>query len=155
MAGLNVEPSLNRKYCPIENMSRGERLIINSLRRWIFDKKSMPRISRRFRNDLGCGPGRLAIEGFCALANLLTTSSRRAVFIRYPSCSNVSTDERTIIALIAAAQHNQHLHVSALTRWVFPLAVQTLAIAYVSMVAIALKDGGCTLTRPAATPLTL
>jgi hypothetical protein len=150
MTGLNVEPSLNRNHCPITNLVKGERLLVTSLRRWLFDPKALPRIARRFHHDLGYGPGRLAVENFCEIVTLLETNARRTVYLRYPNCSKVSTDERTIIALIAAAQHNHRYHVAALARWLFPPASQDRAISHITMLAIALRDGGCILARPTA-----
>lgn len=148
MSGIRVEPSLNRNLCPLENLARGEKLIINALRKWLFNSRTLPRIARRFQSELGPAPGHLAMEGFLGAAELLSNESRRVVFFRYPSCTKISTDERSIITLISAAQHNDYPHMAALARWLFVPASQRRAISQFTILAFALRDGGCLLARP-------
>ncbi len=148
MTGLRVDPSLNRYLCPVCDLANGERLIISAFRRWLHDRASLPKIAQRFCQSLGRDKGHRAIEGFCVLFDLLANNARRQISLRYPGSDKVSTDERTLIALVAAAQHNNHDRVAALVRWLLPSAVQGLAVINTLAFAAALKEGGYILAQP-------
>ena len=113
----------------------GERFILWALRQWQCELID-------WRDDRALPP-----EG-SALMDVLLFGARRALAIHAPSCSCMSGDEATVIALCSQAQGDRDgLLLASLDAMMLPAAAGAAALRF-KLFAIALKEAGLHLPPP-------
>ena len=147
MSNFSQEPSLfHQKVCP--NLCRGERLFIGSLRRWMRGSEDWDRAVREAVTVLKPAAGLVFANALGSLAQVIDDHARRTLRMRIPSSKLVSTDERSLIALIGALQHDRFDHAHAILQYLVVPAARRAAISHALSVSRALQKGGFNFLMP-------
>jgi hypothetical protein len=87
----------------IRDLRRPEHLLIRTLRAIAIGHGDCPRLGRAF--EAVCGPqGGHALMSFFVLVRMIGVAGRRRLRLHAPGCVCLSSDERAMLAVIAAAQ---------------------------------------------------
>lgn len=132
------------------DLSRAERLVVRSLRRWLKGGGDWDRAVADASRNLKPTSARAYVNGLAGLATTIDDGARRMLRLRLPSCTRVSADERTVLALIGALQHDRFDYAHALLRYLIQPAGRQAAMAHALSVARAMQKGGLGLARPRA-----
>lgn len=121
-------------------LTMAEQLVLLALRR----RLCCPRTSSFMWSTLwlacGIAHAEIAILGMEGLSNALISHTRRALRIHRPGCCTLTSDERTILDLIAAHQVPHTGYAAALTRWLVPSTVATPLRTSAKLLAHALQE---------------
>jgi hypothetical protein len=144
---LAVEPSM--PVAPgVLGLSYGEHLLIWSIRRMATGRASCPLIAREFVD--GCGAqAEQAMAAFAAFFAILARGGRRRLVVAPPGAVGLSTDERLLLAIFAAAQAGAAARLRAHLAWVARPQEQSRLEAAATVVAMALALNGHRLPFPA------
>lgn len=87
----------------LEDLSRPEHLLVWALRALAVGHGDCPLVGRTF--DKACGArGGQALTAYLALVRYIGLTGRRRLQVHVPGCPCVSTDEKAIVGVVAAAQ---------------------------------------------------
>jgi hypothetical protein len=87
----------------LEDLSRPEHLLVWTLRAVAVGRGDCPLIETTFNK--ACGPrGGQALTAYLALVRYIGLTGRRRLRVHVPGCPCVSTDEKAIVGVVAAAQ---------------------------------------------------
>lgn len=125
-----------------------ERLLIESIRMWLGDRREWRRIEIAFLSVLGPEDGRPALVAMESLVHALFHNARRILYFHRLQSDRVTTDERTFLTLVAAAQHDHWPHCMALAGWLLPACFQRQAVKDATVIAQALVNQGWRLPQP-------
>jgi hypothetical protein len=154
--GRIVEPVGARYFpgiqCGVGALDSPERLIVGSVRLWLRAPSDWPVIADNFRLAFGDNESLFALNGLKGLLETLAKSARRTLYFHQPCCGQVSADERSLLALVAALQHGCHEHAQAILRWLLPAPSQAEAYKHVFWLACGMADCGLMLKPPGGGP---
>lgn len=94
----------------------GEHLLVWSWRRIVAGKLHCPVMAKEFADACGKDAGRVFLV-LCAFLKALAYASRRQLTIRAPDPFCVTSDERQMLTLLAAAQAEDHVLFQAHLDW--------------------------------------
>ena len=106
----------------IDELEPAERLVVLSLRYFVFARSGRPRhprgrpLGEPFAN-LGDGDGELALALLSQLVGCLQRHARRRFSLHAPCHPGLGMDEACVVRLVAACQHRQPHLARALARW--------------------------------------
>ncbi len=91
------------------DLDTSERLLLRSFRRWTSgiaqgDARSLEAAWSELAVALGPGRARLVLDALSSLVFRLAGAARRVIRHHHPCCPNLTSDERRLIALVAACQ---------------------------------------------------
>src|SRR3546814_5992404 len=89
---------------------------------WLNDRKNRDLVQQALWIACGLAHVEMALAGFDGLLRTLRRNGRRTLRLHPPGYRAVSTDERTLLALIAVHQARHEDHAAALVRWLVPPA---------------------------------
>jgi len=95
-------------------MTEGERLILRLLRRWVQCLRqptgyALAVMEGDLQDALGRRDAEAAMPALMRLTHILWAYARMPMGIHWPCCSQVSGDERNVVAVIAACQASDYL----------------------------------------------
>jgi len=125
-----------------------ERLIVGGVRLWLETPANWPLVAEDFRLAFGDDESLFALNGFKGLLELLARDARRTLYFHKPRCTRVSTDERTLLTLLATLQHGRHEHAQAVLRWLLPAPQQGAAYIHAFWLACGMAECGLMLRPP-------
>lgn len=114
----------------------GEHLLVWTLRRIVAKGGVCPLVSKKFVGACGAdGPEVLAcVRGFLGVLN---RAVRRRLKFGPPGCHGLTTDERQLLSLVAAAQTDDACRLEALLCWTARLELRGQVVAAVRLLAAA------------------
>jgi hypothetical protein len=121
----------------VRGFGYGEHLLVWSWRRIVTGRINCPVMAQEFADACGSDAGEVFIT-LCTFLKALAFASRRQLVIRAPDPFGVTSDERQVLTLLAAAQSEDHSLFQAHLRWLAPperrhtlqIAAQALAKAF-------------------------
>ena len=116
-----------------------ERLILWSIRRWLENPCDQSAIEQALWSACGIVEIEAALQGLCGLCTVLARQSRNIFYLHRPECPCLSSDERTVLALIAAHQAGDAEQAWWLAGWLVPADALDVLMAHVAMLAGALR----------------
>lgn len=126
-----------RTAADVRGFGYGEHLLVWSWRRIATGRVQCPVMAQEFADACGDDAGEVFLT-LCAFLKALAFASRRRLALRAPDPFGVTSDERQILTLLAAAQSEDHSLLQAHLRWLAPperrrglqIAAQALAGAF-------------------------
>ncbi len=104
----------------ISELSFPEQLLIWGIRRWMAGRENWPGVEHAFRRYCRGANGLIAAAALADTVGVIAASARRPVNCFTLDCCRVSSDEMTILALIAASQAHDRHHAEAQARDLMP-----------------------------------
>jgi len=136
------------RQCP--DLCRAEKLLIRGLRRWLRGGPDWERAKRDATRALKPAQAMVFVNGLMGLADAIDTHARRRLRLRLPQCERVSSDERALLAMIGALQHDRFDHAHAVLAYLVRPAGRNPAMAHALTIARTLGKGGLPLAAPRA-----
>jgi len=126
-----------RTAADARGLGYGEHLLVWSWRRIVTGRIHCPVMAQEFADACGSDAGEVFLT-LCTFLKALAFASRRQLVIRAPDPFGVTSDERQVLTLLAAAQSEDHSLFQAHLRWLAPperrrglqIAAQALANAF-------------------------
>ena len=126
-----------RTAVDVRGFGYGEHLLVWSWRRIVNGRVHCPVMAQEFADACGSDASEVFLT-LCTFLKALAFASRRQLVIRAPDPFNVTSDERQVLTLLAAAQSEDHSLFQAHLRWLAPperrrelqIAAQALANAF-------------------------
>ncbi len=115
-----------RQAYSLSELSRGERLLVRTLRRLARGWDLCAGLTREFADTCGKEQAAEVIGTLRLFLGTVGCTARRRVTVAPPGWSELTADERQILSLIAAAQEADEPRLAALVCWFARLEVQPL-----------------------------
>lgn len=153
--GLNTSPQTGQRRCGrpgcICSLPLGERFVLWALRQWHLEG-AIPRQGSALHEGFRMANLLEVLPDFAIAMDAYLFGARRGLEIHLPSCSCISADEATLVALCGLAQsgHQGRLQAS-LSRLVVPAAAQAAAEKLTGF-SLALARGGLHLAASQGEP---
>ena len=121
-----------------------ERLFITAVRVWLAGASARADFRQTLRYNLVLGDAAArSLDGFL---DVLVRGARRVLWFRQCDTRRVTADERTLVALVAAAQNRDADRVQAHICWLLPKSVQAEALSHLEEFVAALEKSGLRLS---------
>jgi len=108
-----------RADADLREFGYGEHLLVWSWRRIVAGRVQCPVMAQEFADACGSDAGEVFLT-LCTFLKTLAFASRRQLVLRPPDPFGVTSDERQILTLLAAAQSEDHTLFQAHLRWLAP-----------------------------------
>jgi len=147
----------NRIICNDETrFCRPESLLLDSFRLWSQSPENLTYIRRRLCHEIGTPAGERAAKAIKLLGHILGLQTRRTFYLMRPGSIGVTTDERTLLALIGAVLHDRRPHANAIAMLLLPVTCHGTVLAVAGELGRAFRAGGLVIAPPrhAVTPMT-
>lgn len=108
-----------RTAADVRGFGYGEHLLVWSWRRIVAGRIQCPVMAQEFADACGSDAGEVFLT-LCTFLKALAFASRRQLVIRAPDPFGVTSDERQVLTLLAAAQSEDHALFQAHLRWLAP-----------------------------------
>lgn len=108
-----------RTAADVRGFGYGEHLLVWSWRRIVAGRIQCPVMAQEFADACGSDAGEVFLT-VCTFLEALAFASRRQLVIRAPDPFGVTSDERQLLTLLAAAQSEDHALFQAHLRWLAP-----------------------------------
>lgn len=147
----------NRISCNDETrFCRPESLLLDSFRLWSQSPENLTYIRRHLCHEIGMSAGERAAKAIKLLGHILGLQTRRTFYLMRPGSIGVTTDERTLLALIGAVLHDRRPHANAIAMLLLPVTCHGTVLAVAGELGRAFRAGGLVIAPPryAVTPIT-
>ena len=136
------------RRCP--DFCRGERFMISALRRWLRGGEDWQRAIRDAGRHLKPALAMSFTNTLNSVGEGLDGGARRMLRLRTPLSNHVSADERAIIALVGAIQHDRFEHAHALLNYLVQDHAGRTVMIHAVTIAKTMAKGGFNLAAPVA-----
>lgn len=123
------------------DLAESERLVVQSIRRWLAGGPQHEMLWRQLARELPAADARAALGGLEAMIRVLGAHARRNIAYHHPCCPCIGPDEAGLLSLVTAVQRAQPAlahHIAA--QFVRPAGMKML-LAAADLFAGALKRG--------------
>lgn len=134
-------------------LTNGEHFVVWVFRTWLEGPASRLALDAAFQVHCGVFNAESAAECFARLVDTLATHSRRTLGFHRAECMAVSASERTLLALIAAAQVGNMDYASAVAEWLVPRNATPGLVLHATTFAFMLEVSGLRLPLRVAQPV--
>ena len=145
----NLRSNENRIICNDETrFCRPESLLLDSFRLWSQSPENLTYIRRRLCHEMGPPAGERAAKAIKLLGHILGLQTRRTFYLMRPGSNGVTTDERSLLALIGAVLHDRRPHANAIAMLLLPVSCHGTVLAVAGELGRALRSGGFVIAPP-------
>ncbi len=134
-------------------LTKGEHFVVWVFRTWLEGPASRLTLEAAFQVHCGVLNAESAGDCFARLAELLATHSRRTLGFHRAECIAVSASERTLLALVAAAQDGNTDYLQAVAEWLVPRDAAPGLVVHATTFAFVLEICGLRLPLRVAQPV--
>jgi hypothetical protein len=131
---------------PLAALGDSESLIVRTYRKILLGNKDCPILARDFAALYGADAGEIYLT-FCTLLYALAYASRRPLRVGYPGCVSLTSDERQLLILIAAAQAEDNACFEGHLRWLTRRELRSSLLITLNAFANALRAHGQILSQ--------
>jgi hypothetical protein len=125
-----------------------ESLLLDSFRLWSQNPENLTYVRRRLCHEMGSAAGERAAKAMKLLGHILGLQTRRTFYLMRPGSLSVTTDERTLIAMIGAILHGRRDHANAMVTLLLPTPCHGTVLALAGELGRAFRMGGLVLAPP-------